>query len=116
MSRINSMLEKATAYDKVRSMRAEVDRALAFLKELRQKYSFSENLRSIELLDPDRLFKINPDEVGEFFRLLEGSLKPLGHPTFNNSNVYRNTRLQIGEFKNLLRAAVDNRKSLSPKN
>jgi hypothetical protein len=109
------MLEKATAYDKVRSMRTEVDKALAFLKELRQKYPFSENLRSIELLDPDRLFKINPDEVGEFFRLLEGSLKPLGHPTFNNSNVYRNTRLQIGEFKNLLRATVDSRKSLAQK-
>ena len=115
MSRINSMLEKATAYDKVRSMRIEVDKAFAFLKELRQKYPFSENLRRIELLDPDKLFKINPDEVGEFFRLLEGSFKPLGNPTFNNSNVYRNTRLQIGEFKNLLRAAVDSRKSLAQK-
>jgi hypothetical protein len=109
------MLEKATEYYKVRSMRVEVDKALVLLKELRQKYSFAENLRSIELLEPDRLFKINPDEVGEFFRLLEGAVKPLGHPASNNSNVYRNTRLQIGEFKNLLRAAVDNRKSLAQK-
>jgi hypothetical protein len=109
------MLEKATEYYKVRSKRAEVDKALALFKELRQKYSFAENLRSIELLDPDRLFKINPDEVGEFFRLIEGSLKSLGHPTFNNSNIYRNARLQIGEFKNLLRTAVDSRKSLAQK-
>jgi hypothetical protein len=115
MSRINSMLEKATAYDKARSIRTEIDKALALLKELRQKYPFAENLRSIEWLEPDKLFKINPDEVGEFFRLIEGSLKPLSHPTFNNSNIYRNTRLQIGDFKNLLRAAVDSRKSLAQK-
>ena len=109
------MLEKATEYDRVKVMRTEVDRALALLKEFRQKYPFAENLRSIEYLEPDIFFKINPDEVGEFFRLLEGSLKPLGRPTYNSSNVYRNTRLQIGEFKNLLRAAVDNRKSLAQK-
>ncbi len=109
------MLEKATAYDKVKVTRTEVDRALALLKEFRQKYPFTENLRSIEYLDADKLFKINPDEVGEFFRLLESSLKPLGRSTLNSSNVYRNARLQIGEFKNLLRAAVDSRKSLAQK-
>ncbi len=109
------MLEKATAYDKVKVTRTEVDRALALLKEFRLKYPFTENLRSIEYLDADKLFKINPDEVGEFFRLLESSLKPLGRSTLNSSNVYRNARLQIGEFKNLLRAAVDSRKSLAQK-
>jgi hypothetical protein len=35
--------------------------------------------------------------------------------SFNNSNVYRNSRLQIGEFKNLLRSAVDSRKSPAQK-
>ena len=109
------MLEKATAYDRVKVTRTEVDRALAVLKEFRLKYPFTENLRSIEYLDADKLFKINPDEVGEFFRLLEGSLKPLGRSTLNSSNVYRNARLQIGDFKNLLRAAVDTRKSLAQK-
>ncbi len=115
MSKSNSMLEQATTYDRVKVARTEVDRALALLKEFRQKYPFTENLRSIEYLDPEKLFKVNPDEVGEFFRLLEGSLKPLGRSTFNSSNVYRNARLQIGEFKNLLRAAVDTRKSLAQK-
>lgn len=109
------MLEKATTYDRVKVNRTEVDRALALLKEFRQKYPFTENLRSIEYLDPDKLFKVNPDEVGEFFRLLEGSLKPFGRSSFNNSNVYRNARLQIGEFKKLLRVAVDSRKSLAQK-
>ena len=109
------MLEKATAYDRVKVTRTEVDRALAVLKEFRQKYPFTENLRSIEYLDADKLFKVNPDEVGEFFHYLEDSLKPLGRQTYNSSNVYRNARLQIGEFKNLLRAAVDSRKSLAQK-
>ena len=109
------MQEKANAYDRVKVARTEVDRALASLKEFRQKYPFAENLRSIEWLEPDKLFKVNPDEVGEFFRLLERSLTPLGYPTSVSSNVYRNSRLQIGEFKNLLRAAVDSRKSLAQK-
>jgi hypothetical protein len=115
MSKSNSMQEKANAYDRVKVNRTEVDRALNVLKEFRQKYPFTENLRAIEYLDPDKLFKISPDEVGEFFRLLENSFKPLGRSTLNGSNVYRNTRLQISEFKNLLRASVDNRKSLAQK-
>jgi hypothetical protein len=115
MSKSVSMQEKANEYDRVKVNRTEVDRALNVLKEFRQKYPFTENLRAIEYLDPDKLFKVSPDEVGEFFRLLENSLKPLGRSTLNNSNIYRNARLQISEFKNLLRAAVDNRKSLAQK-
>jgi len=109
------MQQKAYEYDKNGSITREVNNALAILKEFRSKYPFTENLRSIEWLDPDKLFKMNPDEVGEFFRFLEGSLKPLGQLTSNGSNVYRNTRLQIGDFKNLLRVAVDSRRSLAQK-
>jgi len=115
MSRINSMQEKAIAYDRLGSERHEVNRALAILKEFRLKYPFTENLCAIEWLDPEKLFKLNPDEVGEFFHFLEAVLKPLGYSTPNSSNVYRNARLQISEFKNLLRAAVDDRKSLHQK-
>ena len=109
------VIEKIDAYDKVGVTRAEVNKALASLKELRSKYRFSENLREIEWLDPDRLYKVNPDETGEFFRLLEGYLKPLGYTTLNSGNIYRNIRLQIKEFKNLLRTVVDERKSLAEK-
>jgi len=109
------VLEKIGAYDKVGTTRAEVNKALLSLKELRAKYRFSENLREIEWLDPDKLFKVNPDETEEFFRLLEGYLRPLGYTTLNSSNIYRNTRLQIKEFRNLLRIAVDDRKSLAEK-
>lgn len=111
----SSVIEKIAAYDKVGTARAEVNKALLSLKELRRKYPFTENFAEIEWLDPDRLFKVNPDETGEFFRLMEGYLKPLGYATQTSSNVYRNTRLQIKEFKNLLRIVVDDRKSLSEK-
>jgi hypothetical protein len=109
------VIEKIAAYDKVGVNRAEVNKALLSLKELRAKYRFSDNLREIEWLDPDRLYKVNPDETGEFFRLLEGSLKPLGYTTLNSGNIYRNIRLQIKDFKNMLRVAVDDRKSLAEK-
>jgi len=115
MSKSNLLHEKASAYDKVGISRHDVEKALAAQKELRQKYQFSENLRSIEWLDPDKLYKVNPDEVGEFFQLLERALKPVSYSNLSSSNLYRNARLQIGDFKNLLRTAVDDRKTLAEK-
>lgn len=115
MSRHNSMLEKANSFDKTGLVKHEVAIAVASLKDFRCKYDFAENLRSIEWLDPDKLFKTNPDEVGEFFVDLENYFKPLSRSAPNSSNVYRNIRLQIKDFKNLLRTVVDNRKTLSQK-
>lgn len=115
MSKINLMQEKAVAFDKVGVTRAEVNKSLTLLKEFRRKYPFAENLASIEWLDPDKLFRVNPDEVGELFRLIEDIFKPFRHSISNSSNVYRNTRLQIKEFRNLLRVVVDDRKSLAHK-
>ena len=115
MLRSNSIQEKANAFDKSGLIKTEVDTALGLLKEFRKKFPFVENLRSIEWLDPDKLFKLNPDEVGEFFQFLENPFKSLGYPTFGSSNVYRNARLQIGDFKKLLRTVVDGRKSLAQK-
>lgn len=115
MLQSNSFQEKANAFDKSGLIKREVDATLNLLKEFRKKFPFVENLRSIEWLDPDKLFKLNPDEVGEFFQFLENCIKPFDYPSLGSSNVYRNARLQIGDFKNLLRASVDNRKSLAQK-
>lgn len=115
MLRSNQMQEKANAYDKAGLTKREVDTTLVALKEFRKKFPFVENFAEIEWLNPDRLFKVNPDEVGEFFQTLEGIFKALGYPVSGNSNVYRNARLQISDFKNLLRAVVDDRKSLASK-
>ncbi len=115
MSKSNLMLEKANAFDKAGTLRQEVNLALGALKQFRQKFPFTENLASIEWLDPDKLFKVNPDEIGEFFQFLEKNPNPSKAQNINNSNVYRNARLQIKEFRNLLRTAVDDRKSLAQK-
>ena len=111
----NSMLEKASAYDKNGLTKREIDNALVALKEFRVKFSFTENPQSIDWLEPDKIFKSNPDEIGEFFRYLVYHLDPLGHITIQSSNVYRNARLQIDDFKYLLRVAVDKKKSLAEK-
>jgi hypothetical protein len=107
--------EKANTFDKVGLIRHDVDKALIALKNFRQKFPFTENLRELETLNPDKLFRVNPDIVGEFFQALEDIFKPLKYPTFGNTNIYRNARLQINDFKLLLRTAVDNRKTLAQK-
>jgi hypothetical protein len=114
MSKTSMMLEKAKTFDTVHVIRTEADRSLTALKEFRNRYRFAENLREIEWLDPDKLYKVNPDEVGDFFGFLETFMKPQG-AAMGSSNVYRNARLQIAEFKKLLRIVVDDRKSLAEK-
>jgi hypothetical protein len=115
MSKANTLQEKAIAYDKVGVVKAEMTKALLALKSFRQRYPFTENLASIEWLEPDKLFKVNPDEVGDFFGFLDGFFTPFGASIANSSNVYRNARLQIKELRNLLRVAVDDRKTLGQK-
>jgi hypothetical protein len=115
MSKSNLLIEKATIFDKTGIVKHEVGVTLAALKQFRSKFPFAENLASIEWLDPDKLFKVSPDEIGEFFQFFEKHLNPPGALSVNSSNVYRNARLQVKEFRNLLRIAVDDRKSLAQK-
>jgi len=115
MPKTGLLIEKVNDFDKNGLIKKEVDIEFGRLKELRQKYPFVENLASIEWLDPDKLFNLNPDQVGELFTLIEAIFKPFGNPTLNCGNVYRNARLQIRDLKNLLRTGVDDRKSLAQK-
>ncbi|MDR0318476.1 MAG: hypothetical protein LBI09_00370 [Nitrososphaerota archaeon] len=115
MLKFEQMQERANAFEKANFVKQDVERAVAHLREFRQKFPFVENLREIETLNPDRLFRINPDSVGEFFQNLEDIFKPLKYTVFGNTNIYRNTHLQINDFKLLLRIAVDNRKTLAQK-
>ncbi|MCL4429440.1 MAG: hypothetical protein M1167_01690, partial [Chloroflexi bacterium] len=115
MSRSNSMLEKANAYDKNGLMKREVDNALALFKEFRVKFPFAENPQSIYWLEPDKILKTNSNEIGEFFHYLVYSLNSLSNLTIQNSNVYQNIRTQIADFKTLLHVVVDKKKSLAQK-
>jgi len=83
------MLERANAYDKNGLIKREVGNALESLKEFRVKFPFAENPQSIDWLDPDKIFKPDSNEIGEFFRYLVYFLNPIGHLTIENANVYR---------------------------
>ena len=115
MSRQSLMQEKARVFDSNNAIKHEVNIALASLQDFRQRYAFTENLQEIEWLDPDKLFKLNPDQIGDFFLFIENFLKSLSYSTKISSNVYRNTRLQIKEFKKLMRKVVDDRATLAEK-
>lgn len=110
-----SLLEKVTVFDKDRMIKAEIQRAMQLLKDFRAKYPFTENPESIETLDPNGVFKEQTSEVGEFFHWLEFYLKPIGHLTLYGSNVYRQIRNQLDDFKELLYVTVDPKKSLADK-
>jgi hypothetical protein len=110
----NSMLEKASAYDKNGLVKREVDNALLMLKEFRIKFPFSENPKSIDWFDAGKILR-DSGEVGEFFQYLLYSLDSIGHLAIRGSNVYGNIKLQMEDFKNLLRIAVDKKKTLAQK-
>jgi hypothetical protein len=115
MSKSNSMLEKASAYDTNGLMKREIGNALVLLKEFRVKFPFAENPQSIDWLEPDKILKINSNETGEFFHYIAYSLNPLGPLAIQSSNLYQNIRTQITDFKNLLHVTVDKKKSLAEK-
>jgi hypothetical protein len=117
MHKGEQMHERANVFEKASLVKQDVTRAFAGLKEFRQKFPFTEDLLEIEMLNPDKLFRINPDSIGEFFQKLEDLFKPLkyNNTVFSNTNIYRNAYLQIDDFKLLLRIAVDNRKTLAQK-
>ena len=111
----NSMLEKANAFDKNGLIKTEVVKAVEQLQEFKLKFPFTENPQSINWLNPDDIFNEDTGEAGVFFRYLEYYLEPLGHIAPHGSVVYRNVRMQLDDFKGLLRVAVDKKKSLAEK-
>ena len=111
----NSIIDKATAYDKNGVNKKQVDNAISCLKEFRRKFPFTENPTSIATLKLDNIFNENSGEVGEFFHYLEYYFKPLGHSSIRDSSLYRNISVQIEDFKNLLYIVVDKKKSLAEK-
>jgi hypothetical protein len=67
----NSIIDKATAYDKNGANKKQVDNAISSLNEFRKKFPFAENPASIAMLKPDEIFNEISGEVGEFFHYLE---------------------------------------------
>lgn len=111
----NSLLKRASAYDKDGSVKAEIGKALGALKDFRAKFPFAENPQLIDTLQPDDIFKTNPDQTGEFFQYMNCCLKTFGNLPFPSSNVYFKIRTQTEDFKSLLRVVVDKKKTLAEK-
>jgi hypothetical protein len=109
------LLEKVGAFDKSGAIKIEADSAMESLKGFRARYPFAENPETIETLDPNDIFRVQSNEVGEFFHWLEYTLKPVGHLTLHGSKVYRHIRDKFEDFKELLYVAVDPKKSLAEK-
>jgi len=107
-----SISEKAKEFDLSGEHRRELDNALELLKQFRKKYPFKDDPTSIDRLTPDDLFKKGEDY---FFRWIEFKLRPLGHIALGSAIVYRNACDQLEDFKDLLRIAVDEGKSLAQK-
>jgi hypothetical protein len=107
-------MEKAATYEQNGLNKKEIDNAIDCLQVFRAKFPFAENPASIATLKPDDIFKETSDEAGEFFHYLDHYLKPLGHIPIRGSSVY-NIRVQIEDFKNLLKVTVDKKKSLAQK-
>jgi len=107
-----SISEKAKEFDLSGEHRREIDNALELLKQFRKKYPFQDDPTSIDKLTPDDLFKKGEDY---FFRWIEFKLRPLGHIALGSAIVYRNACDQLEDFKDLLRIAVDEEKSLAEK-
>jgi hypothetical protein len=110
-----SIIDKATTFDTNGLNKKEVDNAVGCLKEFRRKFQFAENPASIDTLKPDDVFNETSGEVGEFFHYLEYYFRPLGHPAGRDQSVYRNVRTQIEDFKGLLKATVDKKKTIAQK-
>jgi hypothetical protein len=110
-----SLLGKVAIFDKSGAIKIEVDSAMELLKGFRARYPFAENPEAIETLDPNDIFRVQSDEVGEFFHWLEYYLKPVGHLTLYGSNVYRQIRDKFEDFKELLHVTIDPEKSLAQK-
>ena len=107
-----SISEKAKEFDPKGEHRREINNALKLLKRFRQKYPFKEDPESINRLTPNDLFKKGEDY---FFKWIEFTLRPLGRLALGSATVYRNACNQLEDFKDLLRIAVDEEKSLAEK-
>lgn len=104
-----SINEKAREFDKSGELRKNIDECLKLLRHFRQKYPFKSNPDSIDKLTTDDLVQKRNDS---FFKWLEFTLRPLGRIALGSGKEACN---QLGEFKDLLRIAVDEEKTLFEK-
>jgi len=109
------MLEQIGAFDKDGTFKNQIDQTMVLLQEFRTKYPYVKKPDLIETLTADDVFNESAGNVGDFFHWIEFRLKEIGYLSHLYSELYRNIREHLEEFKDLLRNVVDKNKSLAEK-
>jgi hypothetical protein len=91
----------------------EIKNAWKILEEFIKKFPYREKVELIDEITPDDVY--NPGKEGYFLHYLEHKLKPLGHLHVPSDMPWRSARENIETFKELLKIAVDEEKSLAEK-
>ena len=91
----------------------EIENAWKVLEEFRKKFPYVEKPELIEKITPDDIY--NPGKEGYFLHYLEHKLKPLGHIHVPSDRPWRSAREDTENFKDLLKMAVNEEKSLAEK-
>ncbi len=104
-----SIIDKAREFDKSGEIRRKINECLELLEVFREKYPFRRHPDSINKLTTEDLVQKGEDC---FFKWLEFTLRPLGRIALGSG---KEACLQLKEFKDLLRIAVDEEKTLVEK-
>ncbi len=106
-----SMSEKAEEFDKSGKYRRKVDDVLRLLEQFRLKYPFKEDSEFVNSLRAEDIFNEGKDY---FFRWIVYELKDLGY-VGGYPTAFRNAYNNLKFFKELLRIAVADEKTLADK-
>jgi hypothetical protein len=108
-----SISEKAKEFDPNGEYRKEIDNALELLRQFRKRYPFKDDPKSIDGLTPEDLYTKESKDC--FFKWIQFKLGALGRIAVGSDLVYLNAGNQLEDFKDLLRIAVEEEKSLAEK-
>lgn len=109
------LLEQIGAFDKDEAFKNQIDQTMVLLQKFRTKYPYVKKPDLIETLTGDDIFNESAGNVGDFFHWIEFRLKEIGYLSHLYSELYRNIREHLEEFKDLLHIVVDKNKSIAEK-
>lgn len=114
MNNLEKFKEEVKKHEKnLEDLENSVKKAWEKHSEFLEKFPFRENPEAIDELTPTKLYE--PGTPHTFLDYLEFKLKPLGAITVWSDLPWRNARENIEQFKDLVRIAVDESKTLAEK-
>jgi len=114
MSKIDAFNEEVKKRQKdIEKFENSIKEAWKRHAELLRKFPFREKPDVIDNLTPKDLY--DPGNPDYFFNYMEHKLKPLGHIYVPSDAPWRNAQEDLNQFKDLLKIAVDESKTLAEK-